>query len=97
MRKTRIVTDELINRIHRAEKTIYDWMTSKNKSDTTPEECMEALVNSSLYKYDSNGRGHYFREDLRTLRDNDKLETTFNKILVKQLVPGAAWYIEIWK
>ena len=91
MRKTRIVTDELINRVHRAEETIYDWMTIKNIVETTPELCMEVLANKLLYKYDSNGRGHHFREDLRTLRDNDLLGTTFKRIAVKQRVHGAAW------
>jgi hypothetical protein len=97
MRKIRIATDELIIRVHRAEETIYDWMTSNNKSGTTPELCMEVLVNTLIYKYDSNGRGHNFREDLRTLRDNGLLQTTFKRIAVKQRVPGAAWSIEIGK
>lgn len=65
MRK-RIVADELINRVHRAEEKIYDWMTSNNKSETTPELCMEVLVNTLIYKYDSNGRGHNFREAKNT-------------------------------
>lgn len=68
MRKNRMVTDELINRVQRAEKTIYDWMTSNNIAETTPGLCMEILVERLIYKYDSNGRGHNFREDRRTLR-----------------------------
>lgn len=42
MRK-RIVTDDLINRVHRAEETIYDWMTRSNIVETTPELCMEGF------------------------------------------------------
>lgn len=94
MRK-RIVTDELINRVHRAEGTIYNWMTSNNIVETTPEECIEALVNNHIYKYNSKGKGHNFRKDQRTLRDNGLLETTFKRIAVKQRVSGTAWYIEI--
>lgn len=43
MRKRRIVTDELINRVHRAEEEIYNWMTSNNIVETTPELRMEVL------------------------------------------------------
>ena len=93
--KRRIVTDELITRVHRAEIAIFNWIISNNIVETTPELCMEVLVNNLIYKYDSNGRGHNFREDLRALRDNALLETTFKKISVKQRVPGALWSIEI--
>lgn len=96
MRK-RIVTDELINRAHRAEEVIHNWMTSNNIVETTPELCMEVLVERSIYVYDSNGNGHHFREDLRTLRDNSLLEITFTRIAVIQKKPNTPWYIEIGK
>lgn len=92
--RKRIVTNELIDRVHRAEETIYDWMSSNNILEATLESCIEVLVNNSLYKYDSKGRGHNFRKDLRTLRDKDLLETTFKRIAVKQKKPNTPWYIE---
>ena len=92
--RPRIVTD-LINRAHKAEETIFDWMTSNNIVETTPEDCMGVLVNNLLYKYDSKGRGHNFRKDLRTLRDSGLLETTFKRIAVKQKKPNTPWFIEI--
>lgn len=70
-------------------------MDSNNIVETTPEECMEILVEKLIYVYDSNGRGHHFREDLRTLRDNNILASEFDKITVKQRIPGAPWHIEI--
>lgn len=94
--RRRIVTDELINRVHRAEETIYNWMTSKNIVETTPDLCMDMLVNNHIYKYNTKGNGHNFRKDLRILRDNGLLDT-FKRIVVKQMKPGAPWYIEIGK
>lgn len=93
MSKKRQVNSELINRVRKAEKIILACMAEN--SSTTPELCMPELVKHDVYKYDSKGRGHHFREDLRTLRDNNMLETTFEKIKVKQSKPGAHWYIEI--
>lgn len=36
MRKRRIVTDELTNRVHRAEEVIYDWMITHTKIMNLP-------------------------------------------------------------
>lgn len=88
----RILTKELNIRIQRAEEAIKDWMLSNKKSETTPEECMEVLVQARLYEYDSHGRAHYFREDLRTLRDNHRLDM-FSHIEIKQTAPGRRWTI----
>ncbi|EHQ92333.1 hypothetical protein [Desulfosporosinus youngiae] len=96
MRK-RIVTDEFINRVPMAEAAIHDWMRSNNIIETTPDLCIDILVGNHIYKYNSKRNGHSFRKDLRTLRGNGLLETTFKRILVKQKKPGAPWYIEIEK
>lgn len=70
-------------------------IATDNIVETTPDLCMDILVNNHIYKYNTKGRGHYFRKDLRTLRDNGLLETTFARIAVKQRVPGAPWFVEI--
>jgi len=53
---------------------------------------MSLLVEKNLYEYDRNNRGHYFIEDLRTLRDNNQLDL-FTDLIIKQKAPGSKWYI----
>lgn len=87
MPQEREFTRELKIRIHSAEDVIHTWMTNNNISETTPELCMNVLVKSNVYKYDSKGRV--------TISGNNLLEIAFTKIVVKQIAPGAPWYINI--
>jgi hypothetical protein len=90
----RMLNIEILQRVKQAEDIIYDWMLNSKKAITEPETFFEVLVKCGLYKYDSKGRAHYFREDLRTLRDNNKLDI-FTKINVIQNAPGRPWIINV--
>lgn len=57
-----------------------------------PKDYMESLATNNIYKYDNNGRSHYFREDLRTLRDCNRLDL-FSELVIEQSTPKARWYI----
>lgn len=90
----RILTNEVLQRVKSSEVVIHTWMKNKEKSYTEPEECFEQLVKAGLYKYDSKNKAHYFREDLRNLRENNNLNI-FTKIFVTQDAPGRPWAIKM--
>ena len=73
MAKIRVITNDVLQRVSKTDQVISMWMSANKISEITPEDCMSLLVEKNVYEYDSNNRGHYFREDLRTLRDNNQL------------------------
>ena len=94
MSKKRKVTQDLLLRISRAEEVVSKWMHKNGIGEIDPEGCMPVLVNNNIYELDSKGRAHYFREDLRTLRDCNNLDA-FSKLTIEQAVPGAKWFIKL--
>ena len=89
----RIFTEDVKQRVQMAEIVIYNWMNSEGKYETNPEECMDILSKSELFNRDWNDRAFYFREDLRTLRDNNHLDI-FKDIIVTQKNKRSRWNIE---
>lgn len=94
MPRVRIMTEGLNERIRKIDKILCEWMHKKNYSETDPEGCIDLLVNEGIYKFDSHGRAHYFREDLRTLRDCGKIDI-FENLKIEQKTRGAKWYIRL--
>jgi len=92
MVKRRVVTNDVLLRVSMADQVLSMWMTANKKYEITPEDCMSLLVERNIYEYDRNNRGHYFREDLRTLRDNNQLNL-FTDLIIEQKAPGLRWYI----
>jgi len=62
--------------------------------ETAPETCMSKLVEQNVYKYDWNNKGYHFREDLRNLRDNNKLDH-FTNLVIEQKLPRSRWIIRL--
>lgn len=92
--KKRIITNEVLQRVNRAEVIIKDWMIKNNQVCTTPEECFDNLVKAGIYNYSRNQKASEFREDLRNLRDNGKIDI-FTEIKVHQTIPRSSWKITI--
>lgn len=90
----RTVTDEVMKRILKVDIELSAWMGENETCEIAPESCMEFLVGKKIYNYDRNNRGHYFREDLRTLRDNNRLDL-FTNLSIEQKAPGSRWYIKL--
>jgi len=79
----RMLNNKMLERVLIAETIIYNWMLNKGITISVPEECIDELVSQNIYKYDSKKKAFNFREDLRTLRDNERLDV-FTKIRVTQ-------------
>jgi len=92
--KMRVVTNDVLQRVSRADVEVSKWMKEKDIFEIDTEGCMSLLVEKNVYDYDWNHRGHYFREDLRTLRDNSMLDA-FKQISVEQKEPGTKWIIHL--
>jgi hypothetical protein len=90
--KERIVTNDVQQRVSRADIELSKWMKEQGIFEIDTESCMGLLVEKKIYDYDWNHRGHYFREDLRTLRDNGRLDV-FSHIAIEQKEPGSKWII----
>lgn len=91
---TRKLTNDVIARLGRVDRIISEWMRAEKIQKMDTEGCMPLLVAKGVYEYDRNGRGHHFREDLRTLRDCGDLKS-FKQISVEQCRPGTRWWIRI--
>ena len=96
MAKKRVITDEVLQRVVRADQVLSSWMQANEIYEIDPKGCMSKLVENGIYDYDSKYKGHYFREDLRTLRDNKKLDF-FNNLSIEQNKPGSRWFIKLKK
>ncbi|MDK2823806.1 MAG: hypothetical protein PWP71_1724 [Clostridia bacterium] len=94
MPKKRYLTNEIISRVNKVDRIVSEWMRQNRINEIDPEGCMEILVKNEIYKYDSKGRGHHFREDLRTLRDCNRLDI-FSSLLIEQTIPGSRWWIKL--
>lgn len=94
MAKKRIVTSDVLQRVSKADIEISKWMKEKGIFEIDTESCMSLLVEKNIYDYDWNHRGHYFREDLRTLRDNGRLNV-FTNLAIEQSEPGLKWYLHL--
>lgn len=92
--KKRIISTEVLKRVRRTEEIIYERMINSNNPVTRPELCIEVLVSAGVYEFDSKNKAHFFREDLRNLRENNKLDE-FTKISISQESPGKPWIIKI--
>ena len=84
MPKVRIFTEDVRKRILRADEVICKWMIEARQTETTPEECIDILVDAGIYKKKHNGEASYFREDLRNLKANSKLDI-FENITVDKI------------
>jgi len=96
MAKRRILTNDVLQRVSRADQEVSNWMRTNGTYEIDTESCMGILVERDIYEYDWNNRGHFFREDLRTLRDNNKLDV-FTHLVIEQKTPGSKWYIKLKK
>jgi|GEM_PF-6246069 len=94
MAKVRVITNEVLQRVDRADQVLSNWMRANGIYEIDPEGCMSKLVESGIYKYDSKNKGHHFREDLRTLRDNNKLDL-FTNLVIEQNKPRSRWLIKL--
>lgn len=94
MAKRRVITNDVLQRVSMADQVLSNWMRADKISEVTPEDCMSLLVEKNVYEYDMNNRGHYFREDLRTLRDNSQFNL-FTDLIIEQKAPGSKWYIKV--
>lgn len=94
MGKRRELNNRIFTRIAQVDKIISNWLHEKSIPEVDPEGCMPLLVKQGLYPYDSKGKAHHFREDLRTLRDCGRIDA-FENLKVEQKVPGARWYISL--
>jgi uncharacterized protein YeaC (DUF1315 family) len=92
--KKRKITNDVLQRVLRADIELGRWMTTERIPETDTESCMRTLVERNVYNYDWNNRGHYFREDLRTLRDNNQLNV-FNNLIIEQKAPGSKWLVKL--
>ena len=92
---SRELTDEIFVRIAKVDKLISNWMHEKSIPEIDPEGCMHMLVEQGVYPYDSKGKAHYLREDLRTLRDCGRIDT-FESLKIEQKVPGSRWFISLF-
>ena len=90
----RTLSNDAIARLGRVDRILSEWMRSEKIQEIDPERCMPLLVAKGIYEYDWNGRGHYFREDLRTLRDCGDIKS-FKNISVEQTRPGSRWWIRL--
>lgn len=95
MRRKRELTNEVLVRSKKVDTIVSNWMYEKSLSEVDPEACISLLVEYGVYHYDSKGKAHYFREDLRTLRDCGKIGI-FEHIKVEQNVPGTRWVISLY-
>lgn len=82
MAKKRVVTNDVLQRVSRADVEVSKWMKEKGIPEIDTENCMDLLVEKKIYDYDWNHRGRYFREDLRTLRDNGMLDA-FSHLVIE--------------
>lgn len=94
MAKKRKITNDVLYRVSRADRELGLWMTTERIYETDTESCMSILVEKNIYDYDRNNRGHYFREDLRTLRDNSRLNI-FENLIIEQKAPGSKWFVKL--
>lgn len=94
MKKGRVITNDILVRAAKADMLISNWMREKSLSDTDPEDCISLLVEQGIYSYDSKGKAHHFREDLRTLRDCERINV-FKQIKIEQKMPGSRWFISL--
>lgn len=83
-----------MQRVSMADHELSEWMRENRTYEIDTESCMSILVEKNIYEYDWNNRGHYFREDLRTLRDNSRLNL-FTNLAIEQKAPGSKWFIKL--
>ncbi|PKM88142.1 MAG: hypothetical protein CVU87_08145 [Firmicutes bacterium HGW-Firmicutes-12] len=94
MTPIRIITYDVLQRVSKADQEISKWMRTNGTYEIYPESCMSILVEKNIYEYDWNNRGHYFREDLRTLRDNNSLDV-FTSLIIEQKASRSKWIIKL--
>lgn len=94
MSKQRSISNSVLINISKVDQVLSEWIRAKGKTETYPEECIDILVEKGIYNLDSKGKAHYFREDLRTLRDCNEL-MKFENLLIEQRTAGAKWYIRL--
>jgi hypothetical protein len=88
------IPENVLIRISKVDVVISDWLRENGLFETEPEKCVKILADSGIYRFEPETCAHYFREDLRVLRNIRRMDI-LSDLVIEQNGPMAHWHIKL--